>query len=1024
LFAAVVFGGSPEFPRNVGGEPYRGLRQRENCVLAPSSKVRRKDTGEIGIVMSETAAGWRVFVGGEEILLHGDDLELVPSSLADHLLAGDLADPDLHVLCVRALALQHAYQYDPFASLNNARIEPQQHQVFVAHRVTHKLRPRMILADEVGLGKTIEAGLIIKELRARGQIKRVLIMAPASLTRQWQAELRGKFNEEFEVLDGVAAQVFGRGTDNPFSARDSIICSLPFASSKKRVDQVLEASWDLVIFDEAHRVRRTKQKETQAYALADQLKETVDGFLLLTATPVQLSAYELYSLIQLVEPGLFRNEAAFEAARTRGPELTMLRRELDRWDALDDNERTSVLKRHGGLLRMLQVTSAAELDDDSRRAHVVDGLVTLHPYADVIIRNRKAELGLAGRREAATVKVAPTPAEIDIYLDVKQYLSDIYQRAEKSKNSPLAFLVVSYSKMLTSSAHVVRMSFKNRLAAVHQALRKTDRKRKNLVLELDDPEEISSLSDQLAEIAFEESLLQFEVDHLLELIERLGKVHDSKAAEAVKLVQRIQKEEPGAKVVLFTQFVGTQDFLAETLRANGISVAVFNGKLNLDQKERAVREFRDRATILISTEAGGEGRNLQFSHHLINFDLPWNPMKVEQRIGRLDRIGQSYPVKIYNLVVEGTIEERVLELLHERIHIFEESVGALDPILGELEKSIEELVLKSDPTNEAAAFSTFSQDVEKRVREAQAVEKRYADLVLDRASFRRDELARLQSERVLASQEDVERFCRDAVEYFGGNVVAHEDGGEMVRLAPLAAQRLRLETKGYHGVFEPAQALRREDLEFFAFGHPMVDTLVTAARGFEGAAVGARRSRDVPQGIWVELVWQVRSKVGLRRGHLLRHLVGADLKVDVDELRTIPADEGASLPVPGWARDAVTASQARFDQDFASLRQGYLHDFEEVRAQKVKQEHRLYEYQRDRLVGTIARLSDWIAARVKGGASEKDLKILPATRGQLSAAERRLEDIRLQHEVRLESIENERSSPEGTLLWVAVVEGL
>jgi superfamily II DNA or RNA helicase len=992
-------------------------------VLAPSSKVRRRDTGEIGIVMAETAAGWRVFVGGEEILLHADDLELVPSGLADHLLAGDLADPEQHALCIRSLALQHAYQYDPFASLNNARIEPQQHQVFVAHRVTHKLRPRMILADEVGLGKTIEAGLIIKELRARGQVKRVLILCPASLTRQWQAELRGKFNEEFEILDGPAAQVFGRGTDNPFAAKDNVICSLPFAASRKRVDQVLEAGWDLVIFDEAHRVRRTKQKETQAYAMADQLKETVDGLLLLTATPIQLSAYELYSLIQLVEPGLFRNEAEFEAARTRGPELTMLRRELDRWDALGDSDRKTVLARHKALLQRLDVTSPAELDDDSRRAHVVDGLVTLHPYADVIIRNRKAELGLAGRREAATVSVSPTPSETDIYHDVKEYLSDIYKRAEKAKNAPLTLLVVTYSKMLTSSAHVVRMSFKNRLAAVHKALRKADRKRKDLILELDDPEEMSSLSDELADIAFEESMLQFEVEQLTQLIDRLASVHDSKAAEAVRLVQRIQQAEPGAKIVLFTQFFGTQDFLKATLEGNGISVALFNGKLNLEQKERAIREFRERATVLISTEAGGEGRNLQFAHHLINFDLPWNPMKVEQRIGRLDRIGQTHPVKIYNLVVEGTIEERVLELLHERIHIFEESVGALDPILGELEKSIEDLMLRSEPNDEDSAFSTFSHDIEKRVREARAVEKRYGDLVLDRASFRRDELARLQSESVLAGQDDVERFCRDAVEYFGGHVAEHEDGGEMVRLAQLPAQRLRLDPRGYRGVFEPAQALRREDLEFFAFGHPLVDTLINVAGGFEGAAVGSRYSSDVPPGTWLELVWQVRSKVGLRRGHLLRHLVNADLQVQVDELRGIPSDRGAVLAVPSWARDAVAASQDRFDQDFASLRAGYLQEFEEVRAQKTKQEHRLYAYQRDRLEGTIRRLSDWIADREAGTPSEKDARILPATRGQLSAAERRLDEVRAQHELRLETIENERSIPDGTLLWVAVVEG-
>ncbi|MHB1593333.1 MAG: DEAD/DEAH box helicase [Streptosporangiaceae bacterium] len=172
------------------------------------------------------------------------------------------------------------------------------------------MQPRMILADEVGLGKTIEAGLIIKELRARELVNRVLIVVPASLTLQWQSELKLKFNEDFEVIDGAAAQYLGRSGANPWMARPNVICSLPFASSPKRAEQIVEAEWDLVIFDEAHRVRRTgtgggKSRSTLAYRLADELKEMVNGLLLLTATPMQVHPFELYSLIELVEPGLF-----------------------------------------------------------------------------------------------------------------------------------------------------------------------------------------------------------------------------------------------------------------------------------------------------------------------------------------------------------------------------------------------------------------------------------------------------------------------------------------------------------------------------------------------------------------------------------------------------------------------------------------------------------------------------------------------------------------------------------------------
>ena len=232
-------------------------------------------------------------------LMHTDDLVKAAAQPHQLLVEGRFGDSSSYALRLQALYLQHAYRFDPLSGLSNARIEPQFHQVFVAWRVNQKLAPRMILADEVGLGKTIEAGLVIKELRTRGLANRVLVVCPSSLQLQWQQELKTKFNETFEIIDGAAVKYLGKGGANPWTKHDSVICSLPFASHRTRVDALVESDWDLVIFDEAHRVRRWQQgrqpKVTHAYRLADELKE-LD--VLSLAVIVQLKILELRAKAQ------------------------------------------------------------------------------------------------------------------------------------------------------------------------------------------------------------------------------------------------------------------------------------------------------------------------------------------------------------------------------------------------------------------------------------------------------------------------------------------------------------------------------------------------------------------------------------------------------------------------------------------------------------------------------------------------------------------------------------------------------
>ena len=322
--------------------------------FAPFDRVETQ-SGRRGVV--KTIEGRHVtvmFSDGDEFI-DVDDLHLVPQTPDEALLAGQLGEVDAFDLRLSALYLRHAYRFDARSGLSNARVEPKLHQVFVAHRIANKLQPRMLLADEVGLGKTIEAGLVLKELRARGLVERVLIVCPASLQHQWQNELESKFNEQFEIMNAPAAKYLSQGKANPFMRRDNIITSLNFAQQEKRQEQIIEAPWDLVIFDEAHRVRRSLQggskiSSTQAYRLADELKELTPGFLLLTATPMQLHPFELFSLVELVEPGLFRDYRDYDNQRQQLPVLNNLMRELKQWAILDEEQRAQVLNENARLL--------------------------------------------------------------------------------------------------------------------------------------------------------------------------------------------------------------------------------------------------------------------------------------------------------------------------------------------------------------------------------------------------------------------------------------------------------------------------------------------------------------------------------------------------------------------------------------------------------------------------------------------------------------------------------------------------
>src|SRR5664280_2201107 len=351
----------------------------------------------------------------------------------------------------------------------------------------------------------------------------------------------------------------GRGGENPFTKHDNVLCSLPFAANPKRAEQIVEAGWDLAIFDEAHRVRRTRRggdsQTTQAYRLADDLKDDVNGLLLLTATPVQLHAYELYSLIELVEPGLLRSPEHFDRMRRRLPELNELMRGLHAWPELSDTDRNALVEKHESLLT--EVKANGSVDDEASRLMMMDGLTALHPLAQVMVRNRKSELGIVSERIAHRPRVELSDDAAALYTEVSEYIRDRYNVAVREKNRAVGFVMVTYQRMLTSSSHALRTSLKRRAERLRQDL--SGKKRKGpSSSELDvlaDDEEASAALDMLDTQSLDHALVLDEIALIEELAAKLAGLRDGKTDTLLDMLATIFADEPNEKVVIFTQFI-------------------------------------------------------------------------------------------------------------------------------------------------------------------------------------------------------------------------------------------------------------------------------------------------------------------------------------------------------------------------------------------------------------------------------------------------------------------------------------
>jgi len=541
---------------------------------------------------------------------NGQDITLSPANQValQALISQDFASERAYWLRLQTERLSLIQGFEELLAPEVVSVAPFPYQLKTARTALRRFRGRGLLCDEVGLGKTIEAGLVLKEYMLRGLVRRVLIITPPALTQQWREEMASKFLiSDFVTNEDPEFRELG---PEAWSTFDHIIASLATARRPEHRRAIEKIHFDMVIVDEAHHL---KNRATVSWKFVNALQKKY--MLMLTATPVQNNLDELHNLITILQPGQLKTRREFK------------RRFVVRGDPR--------LPKNRGELRNL--------------------------LADVMVRNTRSQVSIRlPRRRAHTIRLQLTPPERELYDAVSDFVRDALAAAKARtgrQTSPLTrFTLQILQREIGSSPLAVRPTLEK--LAAHRKL--TTEQRAILL----------RLAEQAAAVE-----RQAKTDALLQLL----------AANRAS----------GEKAIIFTHYLATLGHLEAVMRAAGHDVVVYKGGLTYAQKNEAIARFEREAQFLLSTEAAGEGRNLQFCRQMINYDLPWNPMRIEQRVGRIHRIGQEREVEIFNLSAEGTIEDYVLQILDNKINMFELVIGEMDMILGNLadERDFEEIVL-------------------------------------------------------------------------------------------------------------------------------------------------------------------------------------------------------------------------------------------------------------------------------------------------------------------------------------------
>lgn len=590
-------------------------------------------------------------------------------------------DPAQFRLGMEALRLALAYEYDPYFSLSIARVDPLPHQLEAVYDYFIKLpRIRFLLADDPGAGKTIMAGLLLKELKIRGLVQRTLIVTPANLTFQWQRELKDKFREKFEIVRGDVLRA-NYGT-NPWQDKSQVITSVSWVSRIRDArESLLRSHWDLIVVDEAHKMSAySADKKTLAYQLGEHLSGMTDHYLLMTATPHKGDPDHFCLFLRLLDADVYGDVKSLDEAMRQNSAPFYLRRTKEALVTFPDPDTGQIKK-------------------------------------------------LFTKRSVQTISFQIDSDEWDLYHALTRYVEDQSikaQAANATTGRAVGFTMAMLQRRLASSVYAARRSLermrdKRRKILENPQAYRQEQIAKKLPDDFDElPEDeqqeiLAELEDVVASV--DPAALRDEIQQLTKLIDQARVLEQREVETKLSRLREVLSEQgvfkdPSMKLLLFTEHKDTLDYLVGKLTEWGLSVTQIHGGMKIGDRDTpgtriyAEREFRESAQVLVATEAAGEGINLQFCWFAINYDIPWNPVRLEQRMGRIHRYGQEKDCLILNFVAANTREGRVLQKLFERLEQIEadldpQRTGKIFNVLGDvfpanqLERMIREMYLRN-----------------------------------------------------------------------------------------------------------------------------------------------------------------------------------------------------------------------------------------------------------------------------------------------------------------------------------------
>ena len=776
-----------------------------------------------------------------EVPVPADELE---RALKTEISGGPpVADPNDFFLAMEATRIRLAFAHDPHFAVSMSGVDALPHQLEAVYdRMLPQARLRFVLADDPGAGKTIMTGLFIKELKLRGVLDRVLIVCPAPLTVQWQAELREKFEEDFFIVDRHT-RITAAG--NIWDEHSRIITSMDFAKRPEIMESLLRVRWDLAVVDEAHKMSAhtygTEVKKTRRYELGEELSRRADRFLLCTATPHQGTADQFEHFMRLLDEDQF---------------ATL---DLDR-DLIADENSPFFLRRI--------------------KEHLVD-------FDGV---------PLFKKRTAITPPLELSLPEAELYKDVTDYISDFLPRQSGRRRNSVALARSVIQRRLASSLGAITATLENRRNRISLRLRELDdlspakqqdKLREWRLLDVDDEVSIDDAEDDDdlfiaadATVAQRIEDMRREVDMLDVLIVSAKAVDTSREAKLTLLRETIDtdgfRELPDVKrkLLIFTEYRATQDYLVKHLEEWGFSVCTIHGGMAQEARKNSERRFRNECEILVATEAAGEGINLQFCSRMVNYDLPWNPNRLEQRMGRIHRIGQVDDVTVVNFVAENTVEGTILRRLLQKLEQIRRDLGGSDRVFDvigallelhqvNLEEMLREAIVDRGRVEEFVdRIERISWDDLQRYEEMTGVA--LAERQVDLSRVRREDW---RSEERRLMPEYVERFFVAAADRLGLRIDARaSDGLWRVDHVPIRLRHNAIPSISRFGkpettyrklTFDKKVAMSEPnfDAELCSPGHPLyavlLDVVDDELRGvFEAASAFVDPGASEPYHLW------------------------------------------------------------------------------------------------------------------------------------------------------------------------------